>query len=173
MRVSFGVTLSPFLLAATLQHHFKNVPEQLTKTADAIRSQLYIDDLVTGVDSRQEARGLYEEAAKILNQAGMRLCKWMSNGLKLVELLQDGETQHTDADFGHSGVRKVLRVGWNPQTYQFEYMISSLIDFLSSRLDSKRSMLLVLARIFWIFVAPTTAIIKIVSGIVRARSQLR
>lgn len=60
----------------------------------------------------------------------------MSNGLELVDLLEDGETQHTDADLGHSGLGKVLGVAWNPQTYQFEYMMSSLIDFLSSRLDS-------------------------------------
>lgn len=64
MRVSFSMTSSPFLLAATLQHHLKNVLEQFTKTADAIRSQLYIDDPVTGVDSGQEARGSMKRQRK-------------------------------------------------------------------------------------------------------------
>lgn len=161
-RVPFGVTSSPFLLAATLHHHLRNLPEQYDGTADILRSHLYVDDLVTGVDSREQATKLCQEATTIMGQAGMKLHKWMSNDAELLNSLEQGAVQQQYNDFGHAAAAKVLGVGWNPQSDVFEYRLTALIDFLSARVDNKRFVLQVSARIFdpFGFLSPTTVNVK-------------
>ncbi|KAL1444437.1 hypothetical protein MTO96_029858 [Rhipicephalus appendiculatus] len=58
---------------------------------------------------------------------------------------------------------KVLGVGWNAHTDNFEYNLTSLLEFLATRADSKRFVLQVSARIFdpFGFIAPTTLYVKI------------
>ncbi|XP_075535171.1 uncharacterized protein LOC142570707 [Dermacentor variabilis] len=73
--VPFGVRSSPFLLAATLQHHLEGLPERYAETAGILRTHLYVDDLVTGVDSLDKGKVLCQESKDILSQAGMRLHK--------------------------------------------------------------------------------------------------
>ncbi|XP_050043628.1 uncharacterized protein [Dermacentor andersoni] len=162
-RVPFGVTSSPFLLAATLQHHLEGLPERYAETAGILRKHLYVDDLVTGVDSLDKGKVLCQESKDILSQAGMRLHKWMSNDRDLVNFLENGNVESTNADAGHAAATKVLGVGWNAQTDHFEYNLTSLIDFLSARADNKRFVLQVSARIFdpFGFIAPTTLCVKV------------
>ncbi|XP_075539699.1 uncharacterized protein LOC142574522 [Dermacentor variabilis] len=68
-RVPFGVTCSPFLLAATLSHHLKTVQEKFPRTAKILSDNLYVDDLVTGADSVEEAERIIRESQSILKAA--------------------------------------------------------------------------------------------------------
>nr|XP_037270454.1 uncharacterized protein LOC119162075 [Rhipicephalus microplus] len=97
-RVPFGVTSSPFLLAATLRHHLEGLPEQYAETANILRSHLYVDDLVTGVDTLEQGKVLCQESSDILSQAGMRLHKWMSNDHDLVNFIEDGNVAKRNAN---------------------------------------------------------------------------
>ncbi|XP_050024017.2 uncharacterized protein [Dermacentor andersoni] len=162
-RVPFGVTSSPFLLAATLQHHLEGLPERYAETAGILRKHHYVDNLVTGVDSLDKGKVLCQESNDILSQAGMRLHKWMSNDRDLVNFLENGNVERRNADAEHAAATKVLGVGWNAQTDPFEYNLTSLIDFLSARADNKRFVLQVSARIFdpFGFISPTTLCVKV------------
>ncbi|XP_075539920.1 uncharacterized protein LOC142574792 [Dermacentor variabilis] len=162
-RVPFGVTSSPFLLAATLQHHLESLPERYAKTAGVLSKHLYVDDLVIGVDRLDKGKVLCQVSKDILSQAGMRLHKWMSNDRDLVNFLENGNVERTNADAGNAAATKVLGVGWDAQTAHFEYNLTSLIDFLSARADNKRFVLQVSARIFdpFGYIAPTTLCVKV------------
>ncbi|CAG2200117.1 unnamed protein product [Mytilus edulis] len=75
-RVPFGVISSPFLLAATLEYRldtYKNA------TAANIRENIYVDNVITGVDSTENAVILYKEAKQIFSDASMKLREWASN----------------------------------------------------------------------------------------------
>ena len=48
-----GVISSPFLLGATILHHLEQVG---TPTADKIMKHMYVDNLLTGVNSSKEVR---------------------------------------------------------------------------------------------------------------------
>ncbi|XP_075743772.1 uncharacterized protein LOC142802692 [Rhipicephalus microplus] len=161
-RVPFGVTSSPFLLAATLRHHLEGLPEQYAETANILRSHLYVDDLVTGVDTLEQGKVLCQESSDILSQAGMRLHKWMSNDHDLVNFIEDGNVAKRNANAELPAATKVLGVGWNAHTDNFEYNLTSLLEFLTTRADSKRFVLQVSARIFdpFGFIAPTTLYVK-------------
>ena len=81
-RVPFGVVCSPFLLAATVQHH-------LQTTNDAISTQLqrdlYVDNLITGTDSTTDAVDLYHKAKITFKSANMNLRSWSSNSETFLE----------------------------------------------------------------------------------------
>ena len=61
-RVLFGIISSPFLLAATLDHHLKNYENS---AAETVRENIYVDNVVTGKDTVKKAVDFYTEAKKI------------------------------------------------------------------------------------------------------------
>ena len=54
--VPFGIISSPFLLAATIDQHLNNCNNDVSET---IRKNIYVDNVITGTQSCQEAVHLY------------------------------------------------------------------------------------------------------------------
>ena len=75
-RVPFGIISSPFLLAATIDHHLKNCNSDVS---ERIRQNIYVDNVITGTQSYQEAVHLYNVSKQIFKGAAMNLRDWMSN----------------------------------------------------------------------------------------------
>ncbi|XP_036343359.1 uncharacterized protein LOC118752561, partial [Rhagoletis pomonella] len=72
-RVTFGVTSSPFLLAATIQTHLKFNKPNYGKICDTLQKSFYVDDLVTRVKSSQDAELLFRGAMTIMKAGGFNL----------------------------------------------------------------------------------------------------
>ncbi|XP_064472699.1 uncharacterized protein LOC135387419 [Ornithodoros turicata] len=70
---------SPFLLAATLRHHFDSVQHKYPAATERLRHAFYVDDLIVGATSEEDALLIYREAVTMLQEAGMDLRKWCSN----------------------------------------------------------------------------------------------
>ncbi|XP_049276084.1 uncharacterized protein LOC125760267 [Rhipicephalus sanguineus] len=58
-RVPFSAKSSPFLLTATLNHHFRVSEERIPETVECLRQSFYADDLVVGADNLQTAQRIY------------------------------------------------------------------------------------------------------------------
>ena len=58
-RVPFGIISSPFLLAATLEHHLQKYN---FNTAEKIRNNIYVNNVITGSESVENAVKFYTEA---------------------------------------------------------------------------------------------------------------
>ncbi|CAG2200066.1 unnamed protein product [Mytilus edulis] len=68
----------------TLEYHldtYKNA------TAANIRENIYVDNVITGVDSTENAVTLYKEAKQIFSDASMNLREWASNSQKFLECI--------------------------------------------------------------------------------------
>ena len=81
-RVPFGIIASPFLLGAATDHHLKKVG---TSTAENIRQNIYVDNVITGTNSVQESLGFYSESKKLFEGAAMRLRDWTSNSKEVLD----------------------------------------------------------------------------------------
>ena len=81
-RVPFGIIANPFLLAATTDHHLQNFG---TSTAENIRKNIYVDNIITGTESVQEASEFYSDSKKIFEGAAMNLRDWMSNSKEVLD----------------------------------------------------------------------------------------
>ena len=57
-RVPFGIISSPFLLGASINHHIESTK---TKIAEQIVNNIYVDNLISGAKSEEEAKELYLE----------------------------------------------------------------------------------------------------------------
>ena len=62
-RVVFGVSSSPFLLNATIRYHLEKFISVHPALVSHILQSLYVDDLVCGVSSEEEAYELYKTFA--------------------------------------------------------------------------------------------------------------
>ena len=81
-RVPFGVVCSPFLLAATVQHHLQATDDAITTQ---LQRDLYVDNLITGTDSAADAVDLYRKAKTTFKSAHMNLRSWSSNSEAFLE----------------------------------------------------------------------------------------
>ena len=67
---------SPFFLSATIKYHLQ---QRNTLIAKLLQRDTYVDNVITGVNSLEEAKLLYTKAKKLFNNASMNLREWASN----------------------------------------------------------------------------------------------
>ncbi|GFW96966.1 integrase catalytic domain-containing protein [Trichonephila clavipes] len=86
-RVPFGVTLSPFILAATIKFHIRKYKEDYRETYELLNTSLYVDDLFAGSsESVYKAFDLSKDAIEILKDANMNLRKFKTSSKELRKL---------------------------------------------------------------------------------------
>lgn len=82
-RVVFGVSSSPFLLNATIKYHLEQYLDSYPDTVRRLLQSTYVDDVIAGVPSEDEAFDLYTQAKKILQRGGFNLRKFLTNSQQL------------------------------------------------------------------------------------------
>ena len=80
-RVPFGNKCSPFLLNATVKHHLNSVPK--SHVIQQLLDNLYVDNWLSGADTKADASHMFTEAKDVMGKAGMQLAKLSSNSEKL------------------------------------------------------------------------------------------
>ena len=101
--VPFGVISSPFLLGMTISYHLRSSDDSIAK---ALQRDIYVDNLITGVDTLDEAKSLYTGAKNLFETASMNLREWTSNCEELMKFVS-----HQDKAVKSN--QKVLGVYWN------------------------------------------------------------
>ena len=69
-RVPFWVISSPFVLAATIDHHLTNCNTDVSET---IRKNIYVENVITGTQSCQEAVHLYNVYKQVFKKLRARV----------------------------------------------------------------------------------------------------
>ncbi|KAH7969765.1 hypothetical protein HPB52_021733 [Rhipicephalus sanguineus] len=142
-RVPFGTPASPFLFTATLQYYFNHVDSARRSTAMTLAENFYVDDLVAGVSSSNEAFRRYKEVNLILSRAGTKLQKRSTNNDELRRPITNG------LDFGSAApLIKVLGSLWDTTTDKLVLKMESLLELLDERKDTKRCVLQTTTRFF-------------------------
>ena len=67
---------SPFLLAATIEHH---IDSYVTDNAETLKNDIYVDNVITGKDMVEEVKCLYNDAKPMFNDKLMNLRDWVAN----------------------------------------------------------------------------------------------
>uniref|UniRef100_A0A6B0VB60 Putative transposable element n=1 Tax=Ixodes ricinus TaxID=34613 RepID=A0A6B0VB60_IXORI len=142
-RVPFGTSASPFLLTATLVHHLNGVNGDLKSTAELLRKSVYVDDLLVGSSTIEEAALLQDQASRILADAGMKLRKWSTNATELQNSFDGGST--TSAFSEPKGVLGLL---WRRDTDTLAVPVERVLNFVTCSGRTKRYVLRAAARVF-------------------------
>ncbi|GFS86574.1 uncharacterized protein TNCV_903301 [Trichonephila clavipes] len=90
-RVVFEVSCSPFLLAAVLNHHFKQSPEYLEKAAEKLIDSMFVDNCVVSVDSSEELESFQRDSTELLALGKFDLHEWRHSDIESNFDFQDNQ----------------------------------------------------------------------------------
>ncbi|GFU43245.1 uncharacterized protein TNCV_1566941 [Trichonephila clavipes] len=150
-RVIFGVNSSPFLLAATIKYHIEKYNEIHPITVQHLDSFMYVDDWITGQDTREEALFMSRHAKNIMKEVGMEMRKWISNDTVLMaQWAAEGFDTHPMNASIRLGINKTKVLGMAWQTLDDCLMLDTkgLLEFVSINENTKRFMLQTIGKIF-------------------------
>lgn len=139
---------SPFLLAATIRKHLKQFETEQPKAVQTLRDSLYVDDFISSSLDVQEAVHVTTAAKDILSQAGMNLCKWVTNSPDLRAMWKENGVECIGESESSGNVLKVLGLVWRPEEDDFVFDQRGLMNILKDKENTKRGVLRTSARIF-------------------------
>ena len=148
-RVTYGVASSSYhsIRCLTECANFKDT-HQLVQ--DALRRDFYVDDILTGASSKEEAEILQDGLIATLKKAQFDLRKWTSSDPELVLRLppefREANEELKFLDENHT--IKTLGIVWNPSSDKFIFTVSHLSNNFDKETPTKRRMLSDIAKIF-------------------------
>ncbi|UYV83455.1 hypothetical protein LAZ67_23001090 [Cordylochernes scorpioides] len=145
-RVVFGLTSSPFLLAATIKYHLSLPQFQDNRCAELLARSFYVDNCILSLSSTHDVKEFIKESSDIMMQAKFELRDWMWN--------EPGITEQDPAS--------ILGMKWHLQTDTIAINVQSLKNIDEEKSITKRSILSACHRIFdpIQFTCPVTIKIK-------------
>ncbi|XP_033221033.1 uncharacterized protein LOC117175435 [Belonocnema kinseyi] len=142
--VTYGTSSASFLANRTLVQLADDECGSYSCASVALREDFYMDDLISGARTIEEAKQLIAELMTVTRKGGMNLRKWVSNVPELIRSLsKDFSDTYFSLDLGDT--TKALGVYWNPNPDSFFYTVKQ------SRLDApvtKRNILSEIAELF-------------------------
>ena len=84
-RVTFGVSASPYLAVRTLQQTAADHGKDYPSASQHILKSFYVDDLLAGAETVEQALELYSSLRAVLSRGGFNLCKWRSSSPLVLE----------------------------------------------------------------------------------------
>ena len=76
----------PCLVSRTLYQLASDKEEAYNRAVATFKSEFYMEDLITGADTYEDALALRHELTQLANKGGFELCQWASNHPGLVDL---------------------------------------------------------------------------------------
>ncbi|XP_061724716.1 uncharacterized protein LOC133530711 [Cydia pomonella] len=138
-RVPFGVVASPFLLTATIRHYISQSNKALLKQ---VADKCYVDNLVTGADTLQEAKQIYDQARTVFEQLSMNMRDWISNNQSFMDMIPE---HHRSVKHG---LVKVLGLMWNVEEDTLKLNLTEDHFSTDPPINTKRKVLRALARVY-------------------------
>lgn len=143
--LTFGTACAPFLAIRTLHKLADDERHKYPLASEVVKRDFYVDDLLTGSDTFENAKKLRNELNKLLNSGGFNLRKWASNDNRLIESLP---SDIINVDLFNDPVKtvKTLGIQWNSQLDSLSYTIKS--EFETQEKITKRTVLSKIAQLF-------------------------
>lgn len=123
--VSFGMAASPWLAIRSLYQLGIDCENINPKVSKIIKQDFYVDDLLTGCDSKTELLQLQKGISKILHNGGFELRKWLTNDQCLQkQFLINNNLEVSTLTIGENKTKKMLGVHWNANRDEILYSMS-------------------------------------------------
>ncbi|UYV79909.1 hypothetical protein LAZ67_18001024 [Cordylochernes scorpioides] len=121
-RVVFGLTSSPFLLAATIKYHLSLLQFQDNRCAELLARSFYVDNCILSLSSTHDVKKFIKESSDIMMQAKFELRDWMWN--------EPGITEQDPTS--------ILGMKWHLQTDTIAINVQSLKNIDEEKSITKR-----------------------------------
>jgi hypothetical protein len=119
--VTYGTACAPFLATRCLKKLAEDNLTLYPKAALALLNDFYVDDVLTGASTVQEAIEIQQELTTLLATAGFLLRKWVSNDSLFLATIPEElqETNHTVSLDNKDSVT-TLGLQWNSKTDELQ-----------------------------------------------------
>ena len=143
---TYGLACSLFLAIRTLLKLTEDYSNTYRIAADAVRTEMYSDNVLSGAHSLEEALLKQDELIQLFKQGHLNLQKWTSNSTEVLSYLPSNMLA-TDSIilFASETSVPILGIDWQPNTDYFSFHIE---DAPSNLPFTKRSVLPRITRIF-------------------------
>jgi len=123
--VTYGLACAPFLAIRTFRQLAADEGSQFPRGATALKSDTYMDDIVTGASTLSEAISLQKELRNLCTAGGFPLRKWASNDADILTgISQEHRLTQSPHLWSHEG-HSTLGLHWHPDGDHFTYHIRS------------------------------------------------
>ncbi|CAK1598013.1 unnamed protein product [Parnassius mnemosyne] len=161
LRVTFGTASAPYLAVRTLHQIADDESKNHPKAVQIIKEDFYMDDLMGGADTVEEAVTEAKEVDEIVKKGGFTLTKWASNNLDFMQSIKPADrSRSAHFNLNIDGTVKALGIKWNMGTDKFKYEV--ILPTIQATV-TKRSVLSDIQKLFdplgWI--APSIVMTKI------------
>ncbi|XP_065356169.1 uncharacterized protein LOC135950561 [Calliphora vicina] len=144
--VTFGINCAPYLAIRTLLQLASDSELTYPKAASVLRTETYVDDILSGGYSIEEALSAQTQLIETLNSAGFPLKKITANNPQLLAHLPKENLYDLDfLRFHEASSTKTLGIKWNAITDTFSYSFSPIDE---SQKITKRQILSSVAKLF-------------------------
>ncbi|XP_061728684.1 uncharacterized protein LOC133533676 [Cydia pomonella] len=124
LRVTFGTASAPHLAVRALQQVAHDEGSQYPNAAERVLKHFYVDDLLTGCESVEEGKVVYQEMNELLKKGGFQLQKWSSNNEELMRYMKETDVKEEGSlQLKIDVVMKILGLVWNRRNDEFEYSV--------------------------------------------------
>lgn len=142
--VTYGMTSSSYLSIRTIQQLLKDEGTEHPLAASSIENQIYVDDILLGADSEDDAINLQKDVINLFNKGGFSLRKWSSNSeLLLANIPENHKESPLALSPPDQPLFSILGLKWFPEHDTFSYLVQ-----LPSEMPTKRNILSCIARIY-------------------------
>lgn len=118
--VTYGTKCAPWLAMRTLKQLAIDDGHKYPEAAEVLKHHFYVDDLISGHHSLQDAKTIKDDLIALLCGGGMNLRKWSSNNASILEnLSEDQISTNKTVDFKTEDTARTLGLSWSPQTDTF------------------------------------------------------
>ncbi|XP_055714979.1 uncharacterized protein LOC129809188 [Phlebotomus papatasi] len=123
--VTYGTGPATYLSVRCLQELANQEELNFPKASKTLREDFYVDDLMTGAKTINEARQLQKDLINLLAKGGFNLRKWVSNTEELTAHLQpDQRAIPENIQIGTDEHIKALGIEWNQRTDEFTFSLN-------------------------------------------------
>ncbi|XP_065078874.1 uncharacterized protein LOC135701863 [Ochlerotatus camptorhynchus] len=146
--VTYGTASAPFLATRTLLQLARDESHHFPIASKVLEEDVYMDDVVSGADTIEQAIDLRLELTNLLNSGGFPVHKWCASDPAILDTVPE-EDRERFLEFEDSDVNKVIKtlgLLWDPDEDIFRFHCE--LKLQSSPISTKRVVLSEIARIF-------------------------
>lgn len=122
--VTYGLTPSAYLAQRVLLQLVLDEGDKFPQASHAIKNHMYVDDILSGANSIDEARDLVFQLIELFALGGFDLRKWSSNEETLLNVLPQDHLEQSLSFTDDSPSIKILGLQWTPSNDSFSYHIT-------------------------------------------------
>ncbi len=136
-RLTFGVSASSFAANMSVKQNALDHADEYPLAVKAVEESFYVDDALTGANSREEAVQLQNQLQELFSRGGFVLRKWNSSDSSVLDHISSEmrDCQETHGIQDSDQPTKTLGFEWNTRSDHFHLTIASLppIDCITKR----------------------------------------